>query len=384
MKALRYPFGRPFLTDEDRDAVLDVLRGDVLAHGPQGKAFEEEFARFIGGGHCLAVSSGMAALHLAYLDMGIGPGDEVIVPALTHTATAHAVELTGAKPVFADCRAGTGNMDASTIEPLLTPRTKAIGLVHFIGYPCDMDPILAIAARRRLKVIEDCAIALGTRYHGNHVGLMGDAGAFSFYPVKHITTGEGGMFVTKHADVAARVHHWRAFGVDRSFHERTIPGLYEVTDLGLNYRMSDINAALGRTQLRHLPDFIRIRRRNYALLRAVLEKLPETRIVNGDLPGTDHSPYCLSVVLEGRRAEKRNALLAALKFHGVGASVYYPSPLPRTPYYSKKYGTPQNVVSAAAEISDHSVALPVGPHLSEDDLDRLAAKFKEIFNEVTS
>ena len=128
----------------------------------------------------MAVSSGMAALHLAYLEMGVGPGDEVIVPALTHTATAHAVEMVGARPVFADCLPASGNMDVSTIEPLVTPRTKAIGLVHFIGFPCDLGPILALAARRGLKVVEDCAIAPGTRYDGTHVGLLGDAGAFSF------------------------------------------------------------------------------------------------------------------------------------------------------------------------------------------------------------
>ena len=135
------------------------------------------------------------------------PAAEVIVPALTHTATAHAVEMVGARPVFADCLPASGNMDVSTIEPLVTPRTKAIGLVHFIGFPCDLGPILALAARRGLKVVEDCAIALGTRYDGTHVGLLGDAGAFSFYPVKHITTGEGGMFVTRHPEVARRVHH---------------------------------------------------------------------------------------------------------------------------------------------------------------------------------
>ncbi len=384
MKEAPIPFGRPYVTDEDRAAVLEVLKGDVLAHGPQGKSFESEFAAFLGGGHCLAVSSGMAALHLAYLEMGVGPGDEVIVPALTHTATAHAVEMVGARPVFADCLPASGNMDVSTIEPLVTPRTKAIGLVHFIGFPCDLGPILALAARRGLKVVEDCAIALGTRYDGTHVGLLGDAGAFSFYPVKHITTGEGGMFVTRHPEVARRVHHWRAFGVDRSFDERTVPGLYEITTLGLNYRMSDINASLGRVQLRHLPGLIDLRRRNDARLRERLRGAAGVRVLDGSGPRVEHSPYCLSVVLEGALAPRRNAVLLRMKERGVGTSVYYPHPLPRAAYYQKKYGTSAASVPAATEISDCSVALPVGPHLSEADVDRVAREFIETLNEVKS
>ncbi len=384
MKNRPIPFGRPYLTDEDRLAVLDVLKGDVLAHGSQGKVFESEFSSFLGGGYCLAVSSGMAALHLAYLEMGIGPGDEVVVPALTHTATAHAVELVGARPVFADCLSKTGNMDVSTIEPLLTSRTKAIGLVHFIGFPCDMGPILALAQRRGLRIVEDCAIALGTRYDGTHVGLLGDSGAFSFYPVKHMTTGEGGMFVTRHADVARRVHSWRAFGVDRSFSERTVPGLYDVTELGLNYRMSDISAALGRTQLRHLPKFIQTRKMLYARLRSGLVGRTDIRVIEDSLPTVDHSPYCLSVVLKGRVAERRNDLLLKLKARGIGTSVYYPHPLPRLTYYKKKYGISLETTPAAADISDHSVALPVGPHLTEKDMDCVSAEFQKALTEVVN
>jgi dTDP-4-amino-4,6-dideoxygalactose transaminase len=216
------------------------------------------------------------------------------------------------------------------------------------------------------------------------VGLLGDAGAFSFYPVKHITTGEGGMFVTRHPEVARRVHHWRAFGVDRSFDERTVPGLYEITTLGLNYRMSDINASLGRVQLRHLPGLIDLRRRNDARLRERLRGAAGVRVLDGSGPRVEHSPYCLSVVLEGALAPRRNAVLLRMKERGVGTSVYYPHPLPRAAYYQKKYGTSAASVPAATEISDCSVALPVGPHLSEADVDRVAREFIETLNEVKS
>ena len=192
------PFGRPWITDADREAVMEVLQGHILTHGPQGQAFEKEFAAFTGDqAHCVTVSSGMAALHLAYLHFGIGVGDEVIVPAQTHVATVHAVEWVGAQPVFVDCDGATGNLTAAGIAAAISPRTKAISVVHFNGIPCSMAEIMAVAEPHGLKVIEDCALAVGARYQGKHVGLWGDAGCFSFYPVKHITTGEGGMFITR-------------------------------------------------------------------------------------------------------------------------------------------------------------------------------------------
>ena len=158
------PFGRPWITDEDRKAVLEVLEGHVLTHGPQGKAFETEFSSFMGpGAYSVSVSSGMAALHLAYLHFGIGAGDEVIVPAQTHSATAHAVEWVGATPVFVDCEPATGNVNAAIIEAALTPRTKAISVVHFDGIPCNMPEIVALAAQRGLKADRDCALAVGAR-----------------------------------------------------------------------------------------------------------------------------------------------------------------------------------------------------------------------------
>jgi len=163
------PFARPWITDEDRKAVLEVLDGHVLTHGPQGKAFEAEFGAYMGpDAHCVSVSSCMAALHLAYLHLGFGPGDEVIVPAQTHSATAHAVEWVGATPVFVDCEPATGNVSVRTIEPALTPRTRAISVVHFDGIPCDMPAIAALAARRNLKLVEDCALAVGARWEGRH------------------------------------------------------------------------------------------------------------------------------------------------------------------------------------------------------------------------
>jgi perosamine synthetase len=377
------PFGRPWITDDDRKAVMEVLEGHILTHGPQCKAFETEFATVLGdGAHCVTVSSCTAALHLAYLQFGIGPGDEVVVPAQTHTATAHAVELVGATPVFVDCEATTGNVTAESIAAAITPRTKAVSVVHFVGIPCAMPDIMAVAERHGLKVIEDCATALGAYYRRKHVGLFGDAGCFSFYPVKHITTGDGGMFVARDRSVAEAVGKLRAFGVDRTHTERSIPGMYDVLTLGLNYRMSEMQAALGRAQLRRLADNLARRQSNFTALQKALTPLQGIRILDATSRDARSAYYCLSMVLEGGLAGRRNDIVARLNAAGVGTSVYYPQPVPRMRYYRDKYGYDAARFPMATAISDHSVALPVGPHIDGDDIQYIAETIHRVLGEI--
>lgn len=372
------PFGRPWITDEDRQAVMEVLQGHILTHGPQCKSFEEEFGGFMGdSAHCVSVSSCMAALHLAYFYMGIGPGDEVIVPAQTHSATAHGVELVGARPVFIDCEPETGNIDCSQLEALISPRTRAISLVHFLGIPCDMDAVRAAAERHDLKVVEDCALAVGARYKGKHVGLHGDIGCFSFYPVKHMTTGEGGMFVSRHKEVAERVARQRAFGTDRTHTERAIPGVYDVNMLGLNYRMSEMQAALGRQQVTRLDEILERRRANFTQLKSMLSEVEEVSILDSVNVDAANSYYCLSVVLQGNLKERRPEIVSRLNASGVGTSIYYPHPVPRLSYYRNKYGYTEGAYPNATMISDCSIALPVGPHLSSADVEYIAEQFKK-------
>jgi dTDP-4-amino-4,6-dideoxygalactose transaminase len=379
------PFGRPWITDQDREAVLDVLRGHILTHGPQCKAFEEEFASFMGeGAYCVSVSSCMAALHLCYFYLGLGPGDEVIVPAQTHSATAHAVELVGARPVFIDCDLQTGNIDCSQIESLITPATRALSLVHFLGIPCNMDEVISVAERHNLKVIEDCALAIGARYKGKHVGLFGDFGCFSFYPVKHITTGEGGMFVSRHKDVAERVAKLRAFGTDRSHTERAIPGMYDVAALGLNYRMSEMQAALGRRQVLKLGEILERRQNNFRQLKSQLSDVTGISILDAVNGNANSSHYCLTVVLHEELSGQRGQIIKALNDAGVGTSIYYPHPVPRMTYYRSKYGFEEGKYPNATAISDHSIALPVGPHITADDVDHIAASLKTAITEVNS
>lgn len=382
MTQRKIQFGKPWITEAERNAVLGVLAGDLLTHGPQAHEFEKEFAAAVGGGQALTLCNGTAALHLAYWQLGIGAGDEVIVPAQTHVATVHAVEVVGARPVFVDCDLATGNMTPEAIEAAITPRTRAIGLVHFLGIPCDMPAISKIAAKHDLRVVEDCALALGTRWDGTHAGLFGDAGTFSFYPVKHITTGDGGMLITRHPDLAQKVSKARAFGVDRTFAERSVPGVYDVLSLGINYRLSDINSAIGREQLKRLDIILERRAHNFVVLKQGLGGLEHIEILDVVSASQTSSHYCLTVVFDGPLADKRTEIVSRLNAAGVGTSVYYPHPIPRLRYYREKYAEDVSRFPNAARISDQSIALPVGPHLGADDMNYIADKLIGIVRDL--
>jgi perosamine synthetase len=378
------PFGKPMIGDGERDAVGEVLAGTTLTHGPRVQEFERAFAEFTGAPWAIATATCWAALHLSYLAIDLQPGDEVIVPAQTHVATAHAVEICGAKPVFCDAEARTGNMDLDRLESLITERTRALSLVHFLGRPVDMGRFMEIARRHELYVVEDCAVALGGRYDDVHVGLHGDIGCFSFYPVKHITTGEGGMVVTKNDELADRVGKQRAFGIDRSIlADRRHTGEYDVVELGLNYRLGEIGAAMGSVQMARLPGFLEQRERNYDRLHAGLSEIEELHVLDSGHEGPIHASfYCLSAVLQGPLADRREAVIDALKARGVGTSVYYPKAIPDTGYYRDKYGYTAGSCPEATKISTCSIAFTVGPHVSEPEVDRMVAATREAVAEV--
>lgn len=361
-------FGRPIIGEEERAAVLDVLSGPILVHGPRATQFETAFAAYTGAPHAVSVSSCTAGMHLVYFALALGVGDEVIVPAQTHVATAHAVELTGAKPVFVDADAETGNIDIAAIERVATPRTKAIAVVHFLGMPVDMTQVVELARRRGWFVLEDCALALGTRVDGTHAGLIGDVGVFSFYPVKHITTAEGGMIITRDAKLAQALRLKKAFGVNRSHGERVVPGVYDVDTLGFNYRMSELHAALGIVQMKKIEDFLARRKTNYQALARALAGIPGLRLLRSSGGRFISSYYCLSIVLEPSLIPRRLEIVEHLKAQGVGTSVYYPHAVPHLAYYREKYGFAADSFAVARSISDGSIALPVGPHLDEEDM----------------
>jgi perosamine synthetase len=259
-------FARPFLDDALRDSVLRVLSGTTLVHGPITHAFETKFAARAGARHAVTVSSCTAGMHLGLFVEGVGPGDRVAVPAITHVATAHVARFCGADPLFVDVDPATGNMDAEALDAALgaEPRAKAVIVVHFLGLPCEMDAINAAAAKAGAFVMEDCAIALDATYGNRKAGTLGRLGCFSFYPTKHMTTIEGGMVTTDDDALAARLRARRAFGYDKGLGERARPGIYDVNALGYNYRMNEVEAAVGLAQMEHLDGWQQVRCRAIA------------------------------------------------------------------------------------------------------------------------
>lgn len=382
MVAVKVPFGKPLIGVEETDAVLEVLQGPILVHGPKATEFEEGFAEYTDAPHAISVSSCTAGMHLIYFALGLGQGDEVIVPAQTHVATAHAVELTGARAVFVDVDPESGNIDIEKIEQAISPRTRAIAVVHYLGVPVDMPRVVAIAKKYGLFLLEDCALAPGARLDGTHVGLHGDAGVFSFYPVKHLTTAEGGMVIVKDTELAGRLRQLKAFGVTRSHGERKVPGMYDVVDLGFNYRMSEIHAAIGVEQLRKLPHFVQLRQENHQRLEAGLKSVSGVEVIAQPVDNRFRSShYCLGMMLDPEIGGRRAELMGALGEKGVGTSIYYPHPVPRLAHYQAKYAYDPQKFSNAAAISDRIIALPVGPHLHNTDVDYVVKMIKQVWME---
>jgi perosamine synthetase len=378
---LEIPFGKPMIEEEEKNAVLDVLSGPILVHGPKSIEFEESFATFTKAPYAISVSSCTAGMHLLYHALGLGPGDEVIVPSQTHVATAHAVELTGARPIFADSEMHSGNIDIGSIESLITDKTRAIAVVHYLGVPVDMDEVSKIAEKFGLFVLEDCALSPGAKYNGIHTGLLGDAGCFSFYPVKHFTTAEGGMIILKDKALADKIRLIKAFGVTKTHTERGIPGEYDVTELGYNYRMSEVHAAIGVEQLKKLPSFLKKRKENFETLEKSLSGVEQFNILPQQINGiATSSHYCMGILLAADLIAKRPKIMEMLKAKGIGTSIYYPHPVSHMIYYKKKYG---DITCPNAEtISKSIIALPVGPHLGSADMQTIANGICSVLREL--
>ena len=368
-------FNRPLIGDEERKAVNEVLKGKILTNGGQVRAFEEAFQEFVGGGMAVAVSSCTAALHLACLALKIGPGDEVIVPALTHVATAHAVELTGATCRFVDVHPESGNLDPDLLGPV-SKKTKAIIVVHFLGRPGYMRSILAVARERGLAVIEDCAHALGATHNDVHVGLIGDVGCFSFYPCKHVTTGEGGMLLTRRPEIAEAARELREFG------KREFPVAgdlrqwqkiynYDFVGIGLNYRMTEVAGAIGVKQLTRLKHWLNVRRLNYETLKNSFESMGLKVL---DSVGTQQaSYYAISVLID---PTMRDDLRRLLFNNLIETSIYYPKPVPSWGYYLEKYKLMDWTFPVSERIARESITFSTGPHLKREHLEFVVSMTK--------
>jgi dTDP-4-amino-4,6-dideoxygalactose transaminase len=364
--AYRIKLAQPLIDDDEKRAVIDALESGQLAQGPRVEAFERDFARYVGVRHAVAVNSGTAALHLALLAHGIGPGDEVVVPAFSFAATANVVLQAGARPVFADVRDDDVGIDAGQAAAAITAHVRGLIAVHLYGQPCDIEALQALCERHRIALIEDAAQAVGAALRGQRAGSSG-TGAFSFYATKNLTTGEGGMLTTDDDAVADRARMLRSQGE----RER-----YVTEELGWNYRMTEPAAALGRAQLAKVDARNAQRRRNAARLTAALTPAIERGLaLPHALPSREHAWHQYTVrVLAGRDA--RDALQTRLRERGIETAVFYPLPIHRQPLY-RRLGYGDLELPVAQRLADTVLSLPVHPALSDDDIDAVAAAVLE-------
>ncbi len=342
---------KPIIGDEERAAVDRVMRSGMLAQGPEVKAFEEEFSEHFGLGRaCVAVNSGTSGLHLGLLSSGVKAGDEVIVPSFTFAATANSVALTGATPVFADISADDFCLDPASVEAAITDRTVAIMPVHLYGHPAKMEELLAVADRHGLMVFEDAAQAHGASLHGTPVGAFGRFGMFSLYPTKNMTSGEGGMVSAADPETERLLRLYRNQGMAQQYHNEVV---------GLNNRMTDLHAAIGREQLKKVGGWTKQRQENAAYLSAHLEGVTPPPVADGAV----HVFHQYTI----RVPHDRDGFAEALREeHQIGSGMFYPVPNHELKPFQVDVALPETARAAAECLS-----LPVHPSLSEGDLERI-------------
>jgi len=364
------PFFIPWVTREDKKAVLETLNSRWLTGGPKTKEFEELFANYAGVRHAVAVNSCTAALHLAMRALGTGPEDEVIVPVFTFAATANAPLFVGAKPVFADIDEKTFNISPKDIQNKITKKTKAIIVVHYGGQPCDMKEIMQIAKRHNLHVVEDCAHSLGAEYMGQKTGGIGTIGCFSFYPTKIITTLEGGMVTTNDEEIAKQIKILREHGMTKGAfdREKTATWYYDVVNLGYNYRLNEVQSTLGISQLKRIDE---INKKRIEAAHYYTKKLEK---INGIIPPYEakdrthvYHLYAIRVV-EPERGINRDELYKKLSKEGIGLSVHY-TPLHFLTFYKKTLGYKTGDFPIAEQVSKEVLSLPIYPTITKAQID---------------
>jgi dTDP-4-amino-4,6-dideoxygalactose transaminase len=366
-------FGAPAIERDEIDEVVRCLESGWIGTGPRVARFEDEFAAYKGARHTAAVSSCTAAIHLSVLAAGVGPGDEVITSALTFCATVNAIIHAGATPVLADVDFETMNIDPADVERRITPRTKAILPVHFAGRPCEMDQLLAIARRHGLRVIEDCAHAIETEYHGRKAGTLGDFGCFSFYATKNVTTGEGGMIITRRHEDLVRIKTLALHGLSTDAWKRFSDEGYKhylVVETGFKYNMMDLQAALGIHQLRRVERNWLRRREIWDRYNEAFAKLPITLPAAPEAE-TRHAHHLYPILINESLCEiSRDEFLDLMTERGIGVGVHYLS-IPEHPVYQRKFGWRPEDYPAAMIIGRRTVSLPLSPKLTTAETDRI-------------
>jgi len=377
------PFHIPAIGEDEIRSVVETLESGWLTTGRKVKSFEDDFARYVGSKHAVAVNSGTAALHLALDAIGIREGDEVIVPAMTFAATAEVVLYFKAQPILVDCQRDTLNLDPTQIDAAITSKTKAIIPVHFGGQPCEMDQILDIAKKHNLRVIEDAAHALPAIHNGHKVGGIGDITCFSFYATKTITTGEGGMATTENSEWAERMRMMSLHGISHDAWKRyTKEGswYYEILYPGFKYNLTDIAAAIGIEQLKKCNEFWEGRQRiamNYAKAFADLQEIQLPSCRNG----VQHAWHLFVIQLNLERLRiNRNQFIEALREKEIGTSVHF-IPLHLHPYYRDKFGYKPEDFPNASEAFERIVSLPIYPKMNEGNVRDVIVAMRQLMQE---
>lgn len=374
-------FGSPCIEEDEIAEVVSSLRTGWLGTGPKVKKFEESFRQYKGSHYAVALNSCTAALHLSLLATGVGPGDEVITTAMTFCATINAIIHSGAKPVLVDCDPKTMNIDPALIESKINHKTKAFLIVHFAGRPCAMDKILPIVKKHKLILIEDCAHAIESEYHGKKTGTFGHLGCFSFYVTKNITTGEGGMAITQNSAYAAKIKTlalhgmskdaWKRFGDEGYKH-------YKVIECGFKYNMMDIQAAIGLHQFARLEKYWQIRQKIWNTYNVAFANLPIERPSNPE-PDTKHAHHLYTIrINKENTGMTRDYFLNAMTKENIGVGVHYLS-IPEHPYYQKTFGWKVRNFPQAHRLGQETVSLPISAKLNDDDVNDVIKAVYKIF-----
>ena len=372
MKIQPIPFGSPDIRAEDIKRLKKSIKSGWLTHGPNSLALENLFISFTKSKFATTVSNCTSGLHLACMALGLTKGDEVIVPAQTHVATAHAAEITGAKIVFADVDKQTGNILISEIKKKITKKTKCLIVVHMTGFPCELDKIVKLCKKKNIKIIEDCAHSIGTKYQNKHVGNFGVCGVFSFYPTKQITTGEGGVVISNNEKLIKKIKVLKSIGVDTPPELRKKPGIYEVSTVGLNYRLTDFQAALAVGQMRRYKNSL-VKRKNNA--KKYIKYLKKNKKISFQKFEKNHSYFIFQIFLRSKKI--RDQLIMFLKKKNIGTSIHYAKSVPFMSYYKKKYKIKNKDFPNAKFYGENSISLPLHQKINEKIVKFICSKINE-------
>ncbi|MGM9956182.1 MAG: UDP-4-amino-4,6-dideoxy-N-acetyl-beta-L-altrosamine transaminase [Peribacillus sp.] len=379
------PYGRQWIDEDDINSVIQVLKGDYLTTGPYISKFEKELANYVGSKYAVTFSNGTAALHGACFAAGIGEGDEVITTPMTFAASANCILYQGGVPVFADIDEETYNIDPNEIEKKITEKTKAIIPVHFTGKPAPLDEICAIAKKHGLVIIEDAAHALGATYKQKKIGSISDMTMFSFHPVKHITSGEGGIITTNDKGYYEKLLQFRSHGITRDPNQMLDnqgPWYYEMQFLGFNYRMTDIQAALASSQLKKIDKFLELRKKYVGMYNDELKKIKEITIPHQNKAASSSwHLYMIRLHLDQLKGNRKE-VYSALQKENIGVNVHY-IPVYLSPYY-QGLGYKKGLCPHAEKLYEEVITLPLFPAMTEKDVADVIHAVKTVINRYSN